>query len=46
MSNLSIETWLRFLVWLAIGMVVYVGYGRRNARLATGAQGASTEARG
>jgi APA family basic amino acid/polyamine antiporter len=34
MSNLSIETWLRFLAWLALGLVVYVGYGRRNARLA------------
>jgi basic amino acid/polyamine antiporter, APA family len=34
MSNLSVETWLRFLVWLVIGMVIYVGYGRRNARLA------------
>jgi APA family basic amino acid/polyamine antiporter len=35
MSSLSVETWLRFLAWLALGMVVYVGYGRRNARLAT-----------
>lgn len=37
MSNLSLETWPRFLAWLAIGMVVYVGYGRRNARLASDA---------
>jgi APA family basic amino acid/polyamine antiporter len=36
MSNLSVETWLRFLVWLALGMVVYVAYGRRNARLSGG----------
>ena len=34
MSNLSLETWLRFLVWLALGLAVYAGYGRRNARLA------------
>ncbi|MGN6610612.1 MAG: amino acid permease [Angustibacter sp.] len=34
MTNLSIETWVRFLVWMAIGLVVYLGYGRRNARLA------------
>jgi len=34
MSNLSVETWIRFLVWLLIGMVIYVGYGRRHARLA------------
>ena len=34
MGNLSIETWLRFVIWLAIGMVVYLGYGRRHARVA------------
>jgi basic amino acid/polyamine antiporter, APA family len=35
MSNLSVATWLRFLVWLVIGMVIYLGYGRRHARLAS-----------
>jgi APA family basic amino acid/polyamine antiporter len=35
MANLSIETWLRFLAWLALGMVVYLVYGRRHARLNT-----------
>ncbi|MCW2778393.1 MAG: amino acid permease-associated protein [Frankiales bacterium] len=34
MMNLSVETWLRFLVWLLLGLVVYVTYGRRNAKLA------------
>jgi APA family basic amino acid/polyamine antiporter len=33
MLNLSIETWLRFLAWLLIGLVVYFGYGRRHSRL-------------
>ena len=33
-TNLSIETWLRFLVRLALGLAIYFGYGRRHARLA------------
>jgi APA family basic amino acid/polyamine antiporter len=44
MLNLSVETWIRFLVWLVIGMVVYLGYGHRNARLserATASSGAA-----
>jgi basic amino acid/polyamine antiporter, APA family len=35
MLNLSVATWLRFVVWLAIGMAVYLGYGRRHSRLRT-----------
>jgi APA family basic amino acid/polyamine antiporter len=34
MLNLAVETWIRFAIWLVLGLVVYVGYGRRNARLA------------
>jgi APA family basic amino acid/polyamine antiporter len=34
MLNLSVATWVRFLVWLVIGLVVYLSYGHRNARLA------------
>jgi APA family basic amino acid/polyamine antiporter len=33
MLNLSIETWLRFLAWLAIGLAIYAAYGYRHSRL-------------
>lgn len=34
MASLAVETWLRFLVWLVLGLAVYLGYGRRHSRLA------------
>ncbi|KYH43694.1 APC family permease [Branchiibius sp. NY16-3462-2] len=34
MASLAVETWIRFLVWLAIGLLVYFFYGRKHARLA------------
>lgn len=37
MLNLSVETWLRFLIWLALGFAIYFAYSRTHARLATGA---------
>ncbi len=33
MTNLSVETWLRFLAWLAVGLLIYLVYGRRHNRL-------------
>lgn len=34
MLNLTIATWLRFLVWMVLGLVIYAGYGYRHARVA------------
>ncbi|WP_021598812.1 MULTISPECIES: amino acid permease [Actinomadura] len=33
MINLPVETWLRFLAWMAVGIVIYAAYGYRQSRL-------------
>jgi basic amino acid/polyamine antiporter, APA family len=33
MAQLGITNWLRFLLWLAIGLVIYFSYGRRHSKL-------------
>ena len=33
MLNLTILTWLRFFVWMVIGVLVYFTYGRRHSLL-------------
>jgi APA family basic amino acid/polyamine antiporter len=33
MTYLSGETWLRFGIWMAAGLVVYAAYGYRRSRL-------------
>lgn len=33
MLNLSVETWLRFLIWLVLGFAIYFAYSKRHSRL-------------
>ena len=37
MTDLPLATWIRFVVWLVVGVVIYFSYGYRHSRLRTGA---------
>jgi basic amino acid/polyamine antiporter, APA family len=43
MLSLPLETWLRFLVWLAIGLTIYFLYGVRHSKLGGGVDAGITE---
>jgi basic amino acid/polyamine antiporter, APA family len=33
MLNLPVVTWVRFLIWMALGLILYFAYGMRRAKL-------------
>jgi uncharacterized membrane protein len=41
MVNLTVMTWVRFLVWLDLGMVIYWFYGRTHSQLVNKAEAAA-----
>jgi APA family basic amino acid/polyamine antiporter len=36
MTGLTVITWLRFFVWLALGLLIYFGYSRHRSEFAAG----------
>ncbi len=46
MLNLAVETWIRFLVWMALGVVVYFAYSKRHSVLGRRIQACATRPAG
>jgi APA family basic amino acid/polyamine antiporter len=46
MLNLPALTWVRFLIWMVLGLVLYFAYGVRRSRLAAGAADVTGAVRG
>jgi basic amino acid/polyamine antiporter, APA family len=46
MTNLAVETWIFFAIWLAIGLAIYFSYGQRHSRLNERFASASTAVNG
>jgi len=44
MFSLPWETWARLLVWLALGLAIYYGYGRKNSKLRLAQEAAAAPA--
>jgi APA family basic amino acid/polyamine antiporter len=42
MTDLPIDTWIRFVVWLVIGIVIYFAYGRRHSKVRQDAMAGET----
>jgi APA family basic amino acid/polyamine antiporter len=46
MASLTVENWIRFFVWLVIGLFVYYFYGRKHSELATAKLQAAAPSKG
>ncbi|MDF2050807.1 MULTISPECIES: amino acid permease [unclassified Arthrobacter] len=46
MTNLAVETWIFFAIWLIIGLAIYFAYGQRHSRLNERFSAASTAVNG